>query len=208
MSNRKVHKDKIGLYIKDKKRRYRPTGSTVAKEGERVYAHLVYQDPDRMKVRESSYMPDGSHKLMPDGKHKAYDHLWKEDWKTTDPVPEPEIKNIDKGAQVNIRRKINGTNLRVVIGEDGFDYNQYKREPDRAHSQICTKGKDLLISMNSACLMTWDDWDDLVRDIDYYRTEVPLRRIRVQVEEHNQLAAEVRKIKEKYEGDEGEATSS
>lgn len=193
MSNRTVHKDKIGLYITDKKRKFRPPSDTVVVEkNTKVYAHQVYKAPeDEIHVREESTKRS-------DGTWKPHNELWKETWKTTDPVPEPVIKNVDKGAQVNIRRKIGSANLRVIVGEDGFDYGSYRRDA-RPGSSLCTDGKNLMISMNSACLMTWEEWDDLVRDIEYYRTEVPLRKIRVGVEEHNNLMKQMREIRERYE---------
>jgi hypothetical protein len=192
MSDRTVHKDKIGLYISDKKRKFRPQGPTVCEKGTKTYSYQVYKAPeDELHVREGTTK-------NPDGTWKTRSELWAETWKTTDPVPEPEIKNVDKGAQVNIRRKIGRASIRVIVGENGFDYGQYKRDA-RPGSYLCTDGKDLMISMNNSCLMTWEEWDDLVQDIEHYRTEVPLRKIRDQVEEHNELMKQMKEIRERYE---------
>jgi hypothetical protein len=165
----KVHKDKTGLYVVNRRRKFRPTGETKATKGDEVYGYTQDYNgrPDDVSIKKYEDTTSGAQSV-------GYD----ETWTTTD--VHPQVKERLKEGQVNISLDRNPWTI-AVVGQDGFNHRRFRRAPANNRSQTNSAGFNVLIP--DALMLKWEQWDELVEKITEARSLVEIGPIALKLQE-------------------------
>lgn len=71
------------------------------------------------------------------------------------------ISHLKRQAEGSIQAGSNGTAVKVVVGLDGYDYNNYTR----VHRWRDTKGLNVHIAMNGPLQLTFDELDEFTDEL-------------------------------------------
>ena len=189
MHNRIVHKDKIGIHVMEKRRKYRPPTNTAISAKEKVYVHTYSAGQragdDRIYV---TRFAEREYEITKDSMGREYRRAKplvqevEELWTTTDAFPQ--ITERLKDGQSNIIVQCNGTKQTVVVGADGFNYRNYRKEPGAYQKK--TLGMNILLG---DLLLNWQEWDDLVAKVNDAREQVQIgpitEKLKAELEEHD-----------------------
>lgn len=171
MSNRVVRSDKQGLYITHDRRKYRLANSVLAK-GDKV---SLWGTPQENAIRIVRYGPRYEIDVTSGGRTwKSYksDIEVDETWVTTETAPQI-VERLEKGqANLTVHTQGGKKKVTVIIGSDGFDYRDFRREP-KGYYQKNTTGMNILIP-GKGLMMNWGEWDALVAAIEDARTNVEI----------------------------------
>lgn len=172
MSARKVHKDKQGPYITDKRRKFRPTGPTAAQAGDQV--QMYWQGPSADQDERKFYkwkIDPATGLILRDPVNRTHVHEYVEVWRSTDVAPQ--IREHLKDGQMNLSIMANGRQATIVVGADGFNYRDYRKEPKA--SQKHTAGMNVFIT--NKLMFNWDEWDAVVAAVEQARDTVEIAPI-------------------------------
>lgn len=81
-----------------------------------------------------------------------------------------EVRVKEQGAWVELRALFNKGpcygNILIIVAKDGYEWNSETRHPTEPHQRYSTKGIDIRISSNGPIALTFDELEEMFRQIE------------------------------------------